>query len=171
MPCDKFFNLLVIRFEMKDKIESMIRKNNGAVEVINALSKDASFRVVMENDADIVISREGGSFTVSNFKSGQSPDFTVFSTFDITSRIFNSCGRCSDVKKFLINSTKILMDKENRKHISLSVHKGFLTLTMHGYLKLLAMGGTQFIKTLADHGIDSVNTIRKKLTSLTNRLN
>ncbi|HQN73745.1 MAG TPA: hypothetical protein PLB16_10060, partial [bacterium] len=109
---------------MKDKIESMIRKNNGAVEVINALSKDASFRVVMENDADIVISREGGSFTVSNFKSGQSPDFTVFSTFDITSRIFNSCGRCSDVKEFLINSTKILMDKENRKHISLSVHKG-----------------------------------------------
>ncbi|HQJ59694.1 MAG TPA: hypothetical protein PKV35_01785, partial [bacterium] len=87
------------------------------------------------------------------------------------SRIFNSCGRCSDVKEFLINSTKILMDKENRKHISLSVHKGFLTLTMHGYLKLLAMGGTQFIKTLADHGIDSVNTIRKKLTSLTNRLN
>ena len=44
MPCDKFFNLLVIRFEMKDKIESMIVLNNGAVEVINA-PKDASFRV------------------------------------------------------------------------------------------------------------------------------
>lgn len=171
MPCDKFFNLLVIRIEMKDKIESMIRNNNGAVEVINALSKDASFRVVMENGKDIVISRDGNSFTVSDFKPEHKPDFTVFSTLEITQKIFNSCGKCSDVKEFLINSTKILMDKENRKHVSLSVHKGFLTLTMHGYLKLLAMGGTQFIKTLADYGIDSVNTIRKKLTSLTNRLN
>jgi len=149
----------------------MIRKNNVAVEVINALSKDASFRVVMENGKDIVISREGGSFTVLNFKPEHKPDFTVFSTLEITEKIFNSCRECSDVKEFLINSTKILMDKENRNHISLSVHKGFLTLTMHGYLKLLAMGGTQFIKTLADHGIDSVNAIRKKLTSLTNRLN
>lgn len=154
---------------MTEKIEQLVRKNKGAVEVINALANGASFRVSVENGEDVVIIKSSGNFSVVPFAAGHTPDFTVFSSYDVIRSAFDSCGGCSDVSTFLVNATKTLMNSENRKHVSLSVHSGFIKLTMNGYFKILALGGRDFLKTLREYGIDSINTIRKKLANFTNR--
>jgi hypothetical protein len=159
----------VIGKDMMEKIERLVRKNKGAVEVINALTKGASFRVSVENGEDVVIVKLSDSFSIVPFGSDHRPDFTVFSNYDVISSVFDSCGGCSDVRMFLVNATKTLMNSENRKHVSLSVHAGFIKLTMNGYFKILALGGRDFLKTLREYGIDSINTIRKKLANFTNR--
>jgi len=154
---------------MKNSIESLIRKNNGAVEALNVLSKGASFRVKVTEGEDVVISKLSNSFIVTPFSPELYPDFTISSNIEIISKVFDSCGGCSDVKAFLINSTKTLMNGENRKHVSLSVHSGFIKLTVNGYFRILTLGGREFLRTLSEYGIDSINTIRKKLANFTNR--
>lgn len=154
---------------MNNPVELLIRENKGAVEVINTLSDGASFRIAVEDGEDVIVSKSDKSYAVTPLNAGHRPDFTIFTNFEVINKAFNSCEKCDDAKTFLVNSLKTLMNGENRKHVSLSVHSGLIRLTLNGYFKIFSLGGRQFLKTLSEHGIGSVSTIRKKLANFTNR--
>lgn len=150
---------------MNCSIERTIKANKGAIETLLTLSNSASFQVIMEGES-FLFSRKEDSFIISNPSSNSAPDFTVSLPHSLFSAIFKH--NSDNSKEFLINSAEILTESENKKHLSLSIHKSFFKLMSHRYFKLLTLGGRQFLLKLAESGLTDITTIRKKITSLTN---
>ena len=53
--------------------------------------------------------------------------------------------------------------------MDLVIYANFLKLTLHGYLKILPLGGTAFLKVLKEHGLGSIFAIEKKLAAFKNK--
>ena len=152
---------------MKLEAEQFLKKNKGANELIMHLSKGACFRIIVEAKGDVCVTRLRESYLVAAYHKSMSPDFTVTLTEDLFNAIFNT--ESDSAREFILQSFSTALKKKHRSRISLSVHKGILKLTTKGYFKIVTLGGAQLFNMLKEFGLDSLSSIKKALTKITNK--
>jgi len=147
-------------------IEEAVRKNDAVMKILNSLSKGASFGVSVECGGKIIVSREkcGISFREPG---SEKPDFVVSMQEEVFTKLFSEYSSNLSVEDFLAFAAKLLADEKEK--INLVIYANFLKLTLHGYLKILPLGGTAFLKILKDNGVGSIFAIEKKLAAFRNK--
>ena len=147
-------------------VEEAVRKNDAVMKILNSLSKGASFGVTLECGEKVIVSREkcGISFRESG---SEKPDFTVSMPEEVFSQLFSEETSALTVQDFLAFAAKLLTYEKEK--VGLVIYSNFLKLTLHGYLKILPLGGTTFLKILKENGVGSIFAIEKKLAAFRNK--
>ncbi|MBP5592336.1 hypothetical protein J6Y50_10860 [bacterium] len=147
-------------------VEEAVRKNDAVMKILNSLSKGASFGVSIEGGEEVIVSREkcGISFRESG---GDKPDFVVSMPEEVFSQLFSESSSVLPVQDFLAFAAQLLTGEKEK--VSLVIYANFLKLTLHGYPKLLSLGGTAFWKVLKENGVGSIFAIEKKLAAFRNK--
>ena len=148
-------------------VEETVRKNNAVMKILESLSKGASFGVVVENIEKILVSREKSEIAFKTLSESDKPDFVVSMNEEVFKKLFSEYASTLNAGDFLVFSAKLLADEKEK--INLVIYANFLKLTLHGYLKVLPLGGTAFLKVLKDHGLGSIFAIEKKLAAFKNK--
>ena len=149
-------------------IEEAVRRNGAVMKILNSLSKGASFGVVVENIEKVVVCREKGEISFREFSDGEKPDFVVTMQEEVFEKLFSEYTSTLNPSDFLVFAAKLLSG-ECKEKVSLLIYANFLKLTLHGYLKVLPLGGTAFLKVLKDNGLGSIFAIEKKLAAFKNK--
>ena len=150
-------------------LENSIRQNKAAINILNSLSKGASFGIIVENCEKTVISREKDGVSFKPLEDNDKTDFVISMPEEVFSELFLESALLPGTEEHLTSSAKIFFRELNKKTIKLVIHANFLKLTFHGYPKLLKLGGPSFWKVLADNGAGSLLAIEKKLASFKNK--
>lgn len=158
--------LLVERFSVIS-IEEAVRKNDSVMKILNSLSKGASFGVSVECGEQVIVSREKCGISFRGFSAGDKPDFVVTMQEKVFEKLFSEYTSSLSVEDFLVFSAKLLTGEKEK--VNLVIYANFLKLTLHGYPKLLSLGGTAFWKVLKDSGVGSIFAIEKKLSAFRNK--
>lgn len=147
-------------------IEEAVRKNNAVMKILNSLSKGASFEVKLDCGVRAIVSREkcGISFRESG---SEKPDFIVSMPEEVFAKLFSEYTSDLTVQDFLAFAAKLLTGEKEK--LELVIYANFLKLTLHGYLKILPLGGTTFLKILKENGVGSIFAIEKKLAAFRNK--
>ena len=147
-------------------IEEAVRKNDAVMKILNSLSKGASFGVSVECGEAAIVSREkcGISFREPG---GEKPDFVVSMQKEVFEKLFSEDTSNLSVEDFLVFSAKLLTSEKEK--VDLVVYANFLKLTLHGYPKLISLGGSAFWKVLKENGVGSIFAIEKKLSAFKNK--
>lgn len=147
-------------------VEEAVRKNDAAMNILNSLSKGASFEVSIECGEKVIVSREkcGVSFREAG---SEKPDFVVSVPEEVFTKLFSEYTSSLSVEDFLVFSAKLLTGEKEK--VDLVVYANFLKLTLHGYPKLISLGGSAFWKVLKDNGVGSIFAIEKKLSAFKNK--
>ena len=147
-------------------VEEAVRKNDAAMNILNSLSKGASFEVSIECGEKVIVSREkcGVSFREAG---SEKPDFVISMPEEVFEKLFSEYTSALTVQDFLAFAAKLLTDEKEK--VGLVIYANFLKLTLHGYLKTLPLGGTTFLKILKDNGVGSIFAIEKKLAAFRNK--
>ena len=149
-------------------VEEAVKRNGAVMQILNSLSKGASFGVVVEGGERVIVSRETGVVSFRGLGGNDKPDFVVTMQEDVFGKLFSDETSTLNAQDFLVYSAKLLSG-ECKEKISLVIYANFLKLTLHGYLKILPLGGTAFLKVLKDHGLGSIFAIEKKLAAFKNK--
>lgn len=147
-------------------IEEAVRKNDAVMKILNSLSKGASFGVSVECGGKIIVSREKCEISFSE-PGSEKPDFVISMPEEVFKKLFSEYSSTLSVEDFLAFAAKLLADEKEK--INLVIYANFLKLTLHGYLKILPLGGTAFLKILKDNGVGSIFAIEKKLAAFRNK--
>lgn len=147
-------------------VEEAVRKNDAVMKILNSLSKGASFGVALECGEKVIVSREkcGVSFRELG---GDKPDFVVSMPEEVFAKLFSEHTSALTVPDFLAFAAQLLTGEKEK--IGLVIYANFLKLTLHGYLKILPLGGTTFLKILKENGVGSIFAIEKKLAAFRNK--
>ena len=148
-------------------IEEAVRKNDSVMKILNSLSKGASFGVSIECGEKAIVSREKCGILFREFSAGDKPDFVVIMQEEIFTKLFSEYTSTLNAGDFLVFAAKLLADEKDK--INLVIYANFLKLTLHGYLKVLPLGGSAFWKVLKDNGLGSIFAIEKKLAAFKNK--
>ena len=138
------------------------------MKILNSLSKGASFGVVVEDIEKVVVCREKGEISFREFSDNEKPDFVVTMQEEVFEKLFSEYTSTLNPSDFLVFSAELLSG-ECKEKISLIIYANFLKLTLHGYLKVIPLGGTAFLKVLKDNGLGSIFAIEKKLAAFKNK--
>lgn len=149
-------------------VEEAVRHNGAVMKILSSLSKGASFGVVVEGGESVVVSREKDAVSFRAASAGDKPDFVVTMQKEVFEKLFSEYTSTLDAGSFLVFSAKLLSGGCKEK-TDLVIYTNFLKLTLHGYLKVLPLGGTAFWKVLKDNGLGSVFAIEKKLAAFKNK--
>lgn len=146
-------------------IEDSIRNNASAVKILSALSHGAAFDIIIKNEEKCRISREkcGLSFQIP---SENRADFALFITKEVFLKIFSEADPALGPEDLLAASAQILSEESKLKNAELEVYSNLFKLTLHGYLKILGLGGVRFMRVLADNGLGSASAIKTTLQTL-----
>lgn len=147
-------------------IEEAVRKNDAVMKILNSLSKGASFGVSVECGGKIIVSREKCGISFSE-PGSEKPDFVISMPEEVFKKLFSEYSSTLSVEDFLAFAAKLLADEKEK--INLVIYANFLKLTLHGYLKILPLGGTAFLKILKENGVGSIFAIEKKLAAFRNK--
>ncbi len=147
-------------------VEEAVRKNDAAMKILNSLSKGASFEVSIECGEKVIVSREkcGVSFREAG---SEKPDFVISMPEEVFEKLFSGYTSALTVQDFLAFAAKLLTGEKEK--VDLVVYANFLKLTLHGYPKLISLGGSAFWKVLKDNGVGSIFAIEKKLSAFKNK--
>ena len=148
-------------------VEEAVRGNGAVMKILGSLSKGASFGVVVEGAERVLVSHEKGDISFSRLGESDKPDFVVTMQDEVFTKLFSDYSATLNAGDFLVFSAKLLSDEKEK--INLVIYANFLKLTLHGYLKVLPLGGTAFLKVLKEHGLGSVFAIEKKLAAFKNK--
>ena len=148
-------------------VEETVRKNNAVMKILESLSKGASFGGVVENAEKILVFREKNGIVFRPLSENDKPDFVVSMQEEVFKELFSEHTSTLSVEDFLVFSAKLLA--EEKEKINLVIYANFLKLTLHGYPKILPLGGTAFLKVRKDLGLGSIFAIEKKLTAFKNK--
>ena len=157
--------LLVERFSVIS-IEETVRKNDSVMKILNSLSKGASFGVSVECGEKVIVSREKCGISFREADSGK-PDFAVTMQEEIFAKLFSEYTSKLSAGDFLVFAAKLLTGEKEK--VDLVIYANFLKLTLHGYPKLISLGGSAFWKVLKDNGVGSIFAIEKKLAAFKNK--
>ena len=147
-------------------IEEAVRKNDAVMKILNSLSKGASFGVSVECGETANVSREKCGISFSELGT-EKPDFVISMPEEVFTQLFSEYTSALTVPDFLAFAAKLLADEKEK--INLVIYANFLKLTLHGYLKILPLGGTAFLKILKDNVVGSIFAIEKKLAAFRNK--
>jgi hypothetical protein len=147
-------------------VEEAVRKNDAVMKILGSLSKGASFGVSLECGEKVIVSREKCGISFRELGS-EKPDFTVSMPEEVFTKLFSEDTSALTVQDFLTFAAKLLTDEKEK--VDLVIYANFLKLTLHGYLKILPLGGTAFLKVLKDNGLGSIFAIEKKLSAFKNK--
>ena len=150
-------------------LENSVRQNKAAMTVLNSLSKGAVFELDVENCEKTLVSREKDGVSFKNVSCGEKPDFAISMPENVFIKLFSNETSSLSTEDYLAFSAKFMSSDENRKKIDLVIHANFLKLTLHGYPKLIKLGGMPFLKVLKENGIGSLFAIEKKLATFRNK--
>lgn len=147
-------------------IEEAVRKNDAVMKILNSLSKGASFGVSVECGGKAIVSREkcGISFREPG---SEKTDFVVSMQEEVFTKLFSEYSSNLSVEDFLVFAAKLLTGEKEK--VDLVIYANFLKLTLHGYPKLISLGGSAFWKILKDNGVGSIFAIEKKLSAFKNK--
>lgn len=148
-------------------LENSIRQNKAAMTVLNSLSKGAVFQLSVDGEK-VNVSRETSGISFENPAENVKPDFAISMSEDIFSELFSESVASLNVEDYLTFSAKLLAEKGKGK-VHLAIYANFLKLTLHGYLKLIKLGGSSFWKVLKENGAGSIFAIEKKLATFRNK--
>ena len=148
-------------------LENSIRQNKAAMTVLNSLSKGAVFQLSVDGEK-VNVSRETSGISFENPAENVKPDFAISMSEDIFSELFSENVASLNVEDYLTFSAKLLAEKGKGK-VHLAIYANFLKLTLHGYLKLIKLGGSSFWKVLKENGAGSIFAIEKKLATFRNK--
>ena len=120
-------------------IEEAVRKNDAVMKILNSLSKGASFGVSVECGGKAIVSREkcGISFREPG---SEKPDFVVSMQEEVFTKLFSEYSSNLSVEDFLVFAAKLLTGEKEK--VDLVIYANFLKLTLHGYPKLISLGGS-----------------------------
>jgi len=149
-------------------VEEAVRKNNAVMKILGVLSKGASFGVVVEDGEKVIVARESNGVAFRELGAGDKPDFVISMPEEVLTKLFSEETSVLSAQEFLVFSAKLLSGGYKEK-INLVIYANFLKLTLHGYLKILSLGGTAFLKVLKDNGLGSIFAIEKKLSAFKNK--
>lgn len=135
--------------------------------VLNSLSKGAVFQLAVDGEK-VNVSRETSGISFENPAENVKPDFAISMSEDIFSELFSESVASLNVEDYLTFSAKLLAGKGKGK-VHLAIYANFLKLTLHGYLKLIKLGGSSFWKVLKENGAGSIFAIEKKLATFRNK--
>ena len=138
------------------------------MKILDSLSKGASFGVSVECGEKVIVSRETGVVSFRALSGSDKPDFIVTMQEEVFEKLFSDYTSALTAQDFLVYSAKLLSG-ECKDKISLVIYANFLKLTLHGYLKILPLGGAVFLKVLKDLGLGSIFAIEKKLAAFKNK--
>ena len=141
-------------------VEEAVRGNGAVMKILGSLSKGASFGVVVEGVEKVLVSHEKGVIMFRELAENERPDFIVSMQEEVFTKLFSEYASTLNAGDFLVFSAELLSDEKDK--MDLVIYANFLKLTLHGYLKILPLGGTAFLKVLKDHGLGSVFAIEKK---------
>lgn len=148
-------------------LENSIRQNKAAMTVLNSLSKGAVFQLTVDGEK-VNVSRETSGVSFKNQAENVKPDFEISMPEDIFSELFSENVSSISVEDYLTFSARLLAEK-GRGKVHLAVYANFLKLTLHGYPKLIKLGGSSFWKVLKENGVGSIFAIEKKLATFRNK--
>ena len=149
-------------------IEEAVRNNGAVMKILDSLSKGASFGVSVECGEKVIVSRETGVVSFRALSGSDKPDFIVTMQEEVFEKLFSEHTSTLTAQDFLVYSAKLLSG-ECKDKIALVIYANFLKLTLHGYLKILPLGGAAFLKVLKEHGLGSIFAIEKKLAAFKNK--
>jgi len=147
-------------------VEEAVRKNNAVMKILNSLSKGASFGVAVYCGEKVIVSREKCGISFRELGT-EKPDFVVSVPEEVFAKLFSEYTSSLSVEDFLVFSAKLLTGEKEK--VDLVVYANFLKLTLHGYPKLISLGGSAFWKVLKDNGVGSIFAIEKKLSAFKNK--
>ncbi|MBO4711952.1 hypothetical protein J5681_08610 [bacterium] len=147
-------------------IEETVRKNDSVMKILNSLSKGASFGVSIECGEKVIVSREKCGILFREAGSDK-PDFVVTMQEEIFAKLFSEYTSKLSAGDFLVFAAKLLTDEKEK--VDLVIYANFLKLTLHGYPKLISLGGSAFWKVMKDNGVGSIFAIEKKLAAFKNK--
>lgn len=148
-------------------VEETVRKNGAVLKILGSLSKGASFGVVVENCEKVTVLREKTGILFRELSDSEKPDFVISMPEEVFSQLFSENSSVLTVQDFLAFAAQLLTGEKEK--ISLVIYANFLKLTLHGYPKLLSLGGTAFWKVLKENGVGSIFAIEKKLAAFKNK--
>ena len=148
-------------------LENSIRQNKAAMTVLNSLSKGAVFQLAVDGEK-VDVSRETSGISFKNPTESEKTDFMISMPENIFSELFSENVSSLNVEDYLTFSAKLLAGK-GRDRVHLAVYANFLKLTLHGYPKLIKLGGSSFWKVLKENGVGSIFAIEKKLSAFKNK--
>ena len=148
-------------------VEEAVRGNGAVMKILGSLSKGASFGVVVEGVEKVLVSHEKGVIMFRELAENERPDFIVSMQEEVFTKLFSEYASTLNAGDFLVFSAELLSDEKDK--MDLVIYANFLKLTLHGYLKILPLGGTAFLKVLKEHGLGSVFAIEKKLAAFKNK--
>lgn len=148
-------------------VEETVRKNGAVLKILGSLSKGASFGVVVENCEKVTVLREKTEILFRELSDSEKPDFVISMPEEVFSQLFSENSSVLTVQDFLAFAAQLLTGEKEK--ISLVIYANFLKLTLHGYPKLLSLGGTAFWKVLKENGVGSIFAIEKKLAAFKNK--
>ncbi len=149
-------------------VEEAVRNNGAVMKILDSLSKGASFGVVVEGGEKVIVSRETGAVSFRESGGNDKPDFVVSMQEEVFAKLFSEYTSTLNAQDFLVFSAKLLAG-ECKEKINLIIYANFLKLTLHGYLKILPLGGTAFLKVLKENGLGSIFAIEKTLAAFKNK--
>ena len=147
-------------------VEEAVRKNDAVMKILNSLSKGASFGVALECGERVNVSREKCGILFRELGS-EKPDFVVSMPEEVFEKLFSESTSALTVQDFLAFAAKLLTGEKEK--VDLVIYAKFLKLTIHGYPKLISLGGSAFWKILKDNGVGSIFAIEKKLAAFKNK--
>ena len=145
-------------------VEETVRKNAAVLKILGSLSKGASFGVVVENCKKVVVAREKAGILFRELSDSDKPDFVITMPEEVFQQLFSEHSATLNTENFLVFAAELLNGHKDR--INLVIYANFLKLTLHGYLKILPLGGTAFLKVLKDNGVGSID---KKIAAFRNK--
>lgn len=149
-------------------LENSIRKNKPAMAVLDSLSKGAVFGLTVEDCGTVIVSCEKSGVLFKNPPCDEKPDFVV----TMPEKVFlelssDDVSNLSTQDYLAFLATNLFGEPKGTMH--LVINANFLKLTLHGYPKLIKLGGIPLLKVLKNNGLESLSAIEKKLSTFRNK--
>lgn len=128
------------------------------------LSSKAVIAFQIEGEPLVWLMKKDGRLAVLPTAPEFEVDFTFTATRIAIDEIF--ALQTATMGDVAIHVTELLASSDPKRNLRVRVHAGIFDLLRRGYLAVLPLGGTQFLRYLAERGFGSIDAVVRRLREL-----